>query len=126
METLSHFRTLDDLIKCINREKDMLSKAFSDRKTHSFTTDLAMELVEYRRERIQYLIDHGVIHESGNFLELEDVYLRFFEDVLDVNEEINIASVKECIDALKENIISAFYQNTLKESCSSLMIASAV
>lgn len=113
METLSHFRTLDDLIKCINREKDMLSKAFSDRKTHSFTTDLAMELVEYRRERIQYLIDHGVIHESGNFLELEDVYLRFFEDVLDVNEEINIASVKECIDALKENIV--YYQKETTE-----------
>jgi hypothetical protein len=113
MEALSHFKTLDDLVKCINREKDMLSKAFSDRKTHSFTSELAMELVEYKRERIQYLIDHGVIHESGNFLELEDVYLRFFEDVLDVNEEINIASVKECIEALKENII--YYQKETTE-----------
>ena len=37
-------------------------------------------------------------------MELEDVYLKFFEEVLDVNEEINIASVKECIDTLKENI----------------------
>ena len=86
----------------------MLRAAFGDRKTHSFTTELAMELVEYKRDRIQYLINYGVIHESGNFLELEEVYLRFFEDVLDVNEEINIASVKECIDSLKENIV--YYQ----------------
>lgn len=113
MEPLSHFRTLDDLVKCINREKDMLSKAFSDRKTHCFTTELAMELVEYKRERIQYLIDHGVIHENGNFLELEEVYLRFFEDVLDINDEINIASVRECIDALKENIV--YYQQEKAE-----------
>ena len=86
----------------------MLRTAFGDRKTHSFTTEFAMELVEYKRDRIQYLINYGVIHESGNFLELEEVYLRFFEDVLDVNEEINIASVKECIDSLKENIV--YYQ----------------
>lgn len=77
---------------------------FGDRKTHVYTMDLAMEVVEHRRERIQKLIDYGVIHESGNFLELEDIYLKFFEEVLDVNEEINITSVKECIDSLKENI----------------------
>ena len=105
MENQSHFRNIDELVRCINKEKDMLRTAFGDRKTHSFTTELAMELVEYKRDRIQYLINYGVIHESGNFLELEEVYLRFFEDVLDVNEEINIASVKECIDSLKENIV---------------------
>lgn len=108
MENQSHFRNIDELVRCINKEKDMLRTAFGDRKTHSFTTELAMELVEYKRDRIQYLINYGVIHESGNFLELEEVYLRFFEDVLDVNEEINIASVKECIDSLKENIV--YYQ----------------
>jgi len=104
MESLSHFRSLDDLVKCINREKELLRAVFGDRKTHVFSTDMAMELVEYRRERIQFLIDNGVIHETGNYIELEDIYLRFFEDVLDVNEEINVASVKECIETLQENI----------------------
>ena len=61
-------------------------------------------MVDYRRERIQYLIDHGVIHENGDFLEMEDVYVRFFEDVLDMNEEISVASVREYIDLLRENI----------------------
>ena len=114
MESLSHFRSLDDLVKCINREKDLLRAVFGDRKTHVFSTDMAMELVEYRRERIQYLIDNGVIHETGNFIELEDVYLKFFEDVLDVNEEINIASVKDCIESLQENI--TYYLKETNES----------
>lgn len=35
---------------------------------------------------------------------LEDTYLRFFEEVLEVNEEINVLSVKQHIDALNENI----------------------
>ncbi|MBO5405598.1 MAG: hypothetical protein J6A13_06360 [Paludibacteraceae bacterium] len=104
METLPQFRTLEDLVTCLNKERKLLSDVFSKRKTHVYSMDLAMELVEHRRERIQYLIDNGVIHESGNFLELEDIYMQFFEEVLDVNEEINIASVKECIDFLKENI----------------------
>ncbi len=102
--TFSQFRTLEDLVNCLSKERKLLRDVFGDRKTRVYTMDLAMELVEHRRERIQYLIDYGVIHESGNFLELEDIYLKFFEEVLDVNEEINIASVKECIDALKENI----------------------
>ena len=104
MTSLSQFRTLEDLVNCLSKERKLLRDVFGDRKTHVYTMDLAMELVEHRRERIQYLIDYGVIHESGNFLELEDIYLKFFEEVLDVNEEINIASVKECIDALNENI----------------------
>lgn len=104
MDSFSQFRTLEDLVNCLSKERKLLRDVFGDRKTHVYSLDLAMELVEHRRERIQYLIDYGVIHESGNFLELEDVYLKFFEEVLDVNEEINIASVKECIDTLKENI----------------------
>ena len=104
MDSFSQFRTLEDLVNCLSKERKLLRDVFGDRKTHVYTMDLAMELVEHRRERIQYLIDYGVIHESGNFLELEDIYLKFFEEVLDVNEEINIYSVKECIDALNENI----------------------
>lgn len=114
MTTNSQFRSLEDLVKCLNREKDLLRDIFGDRKTHIYTMDLAMELVEHRRERIQFLIEYGVIHESGNFLELEDVYLKFFEEVLDVNEEINIASVKECIDTLKENITYYLKENNEK------------
>jgi len=114
MTQLSQFRTLEDLVNRLNKERDLLRDIFGDRKTHIYTMDLAMELVEHKRDRIQFLIDYGVIHESGNFLEFEDVYLKFFEEVLDVNEEINIASVKECIDTLKENITYYLKENNEK------------
>ena len=88
MNPFSQFRTLEELVNCLSKERKLLRDIFGDRKTHVYSMDLAMELVEHRRERIQYLINYGVIHESGNFLELEDIYLKFFEEVLDVNEEI--------------------------------------
>lgn len=104
METLSHFRSIEELIKILDREKMLFQDMFERRKSATYRYDFALALVKHERDRIAYLIEHDVIHESGDFLELEDVYVRFFEEVLDVNEEINIASVKEQIDALKENI----------------------
>ena len=57
----------------------------------SFRYDYALEMTEYKEERIRYLIDYGVIRDTGDFLEMEDIYLKFFEDVLEVNEEINVS-----------------------------------
>lgn len=104
METLSHFRTIEELVKVLDREKTLFRDMFERRKSLAYRTDIAMEVVDYRRERIQYLIDHGVIHENGDFLEMEDVYVQFFEEVLEMNEEISVSSVKEYLDSLKENI----------------------
>lgn len=104
MEAISHFCTIEELVKMLDREKVLFRDMFEKRKSLAYRTDFAMEIVDYKKERIQYLIDHGVIHENGDFLEMEDVYVQFFEDVLDMNEEISVSSVSEYIGSLKENI----------------------
>ena len=104
MDTLSQFRSIEELVKMLGRENVLLREMFERRKSMAFRASLAFEIVEYKRERVRFLIDHGVIHANGDFLELEDVYVKFFEEVLDMNEEISVASVKEYIDSLKENI----------------------
>ena len=104
MDTISHFRTIEELVKVLDREKVLFRDMFEKRKSLAYRTDFAMEIVDYKKERIQFLIDHGVIHENGDFLEMEDVYVQFFEDVLDMNEEISVSSVSEYIGSLKENI----------------------
>ena len=104
MDALSNFRTIEELVKMLDRERLLFRDMFEKRKLLAYRTDFAMEIVDYKKERIQYLIDHGVIHENGDFLEMEDVYVQFFEDVLDMNEEISVSSVREYIGSLKENI----------------------
>lgn len=104
MDAISHFRTIEELVKMLDREKLLFRDMFEKRKSLSYRMDFAMEIVDYKKERIQYLIDHGVIHENGDFLEMEDVYVQFFEDVLDMNEEISVSSVREYIGSLQENI----------------------
>ena len=103
---MNAFRDIDALLKAIAREKDLLKFLFTSRKAPSLRTEQALEnFLSQDSRRLEYLLEHGVIRESeGGFLVLEDTYLRFFEEVLDVNEEINVLSVKQHIDALNENI----------------------
>lgn len=98
------FRSIEELVKSLDRERVLLREMFAKRKSLSLRYDYALEMTEYKEERIRYLIDYGVIRDTGDFLEMEDIYLKFFEDVLEVNEEINVSFVQDYLTRLNENI----------------------
>jgi len=102
---MNAFSDIDSLLRVISREKDILRFLFVSRKAPSLRPEQALEnFLEEDSRRLEYLLDHGVVREAEGVLVLEDTYLRFFEEVLEVNEEINVLSVKQHIDALSENI----------------------
>lgn len=104
---MNAFRNIDALLRVIAREKELIKFLFTGRKAPSLRPEQAMEhFLEGDERRLNLLLDHGVIRktEEGGDLVLEETYLRFFEEVLEVNEEINVQSVKQHIDALNENI----------------------
>lgn len=111
MDILTHFRTIEELTKTLSREQKLLSEMFEKRKLMKFPLGLALDLVENNEKRLKRLLDYGVLVETGNTLEIESDYLNFFEEVLDVNEEISVLSVQECINTLKEHI-GYFLQET--------------
>lgn len=104
MEILSHFRTIEELTQTLSREQGLLSEMFEKRKLMKFPLGVALELVGGNEMRLRRLIDYGVLVETGNTVEIESDYLNFFEEVLNVNEEISVLSVQECINTLKEYI----------------------
>ena len=110
---MSTFHSIDELLKMMSREQQLLKQMFGKRKQQSFRREYALELTEYKQQRIQSLIDHGVIRESGSFLEMEDIYLHFFEQVLEVNEEINTSFVREHISYLKDTL--SYYRQETNE-----------
>ena len=102
---MNAFSDIDSLLRAISREKDILRFLFVSRKAPSLRPEQALEnFLEQDSRRLEYLLEHGVIRLADGVLVLEDTYLRFFEEVLEVNEEINVLSVKQHIDALNENI----------------------
>ena len=111
MEILSHFRTIEEIARTLSREQVLLSEMFEKRKLMKFPLGLALELVGGNETRLRRLVDYGVLVETGNTIEIESDYLNFFEEVLNVNEEISVLSVQECINTLKE-YIGYFLQET--------------
>ena len=111
MDVLTHFRSIEELTKTLSREQKLLSEMFEKRKLMKFPLGLAIDLVGGNEVRLRKLIEYGVLVESGNTVEIESDYLNFFEEVLNVNEEISVLSVQECINTLKEHI-GYFLQET--------------
>ncbi|MBO5853597.1 MAG: hypothetical protein J6Q61_02555 [Bacteroidales bacterium] len=111
MDVLTHFRNIEELTKTLSREQALLSEMFEKRKLMKFPLGLAIDLVGGNESRLRKLVDYGVLVETANTIEIESDYLNFFEDVLNVNEEISVLSVQECINTLKE-YIGYFLQET--------------
>ncbi len=104
MDSLSHFRTIEEMVRVLDKEHRLLGEMFTKRKVLNFSEELALELVGQDEARIRRLLDYGVIVENGNMLEIGSDYRNFFEEVLNVNEQISILSVQECINTLREYI----------------------
>ena len=103
MET---FRDLRELIRWLGRGQTLLADMFSKRKTVAIRYDDAVETLDGNEPTLQFLIRHGVIVQNADSLELDDAYQKFFENVLDINEDINVASVEQYVKTLRLNIDS--------------------
>ncbi|QAA83265.1 hypothetical protein EI546_13670 [Aequorivita sp. H23M31] len=108
---MQSFNDIKELLAALRREDKLLYEMFGKRKSLEFKLSYARELVDYDEARIEYLIEKSVLRQNGGLLEIDDLYLRFFEQVLEVNEEINLASIDENIKSIQENIVYFLNEN---------------
>ena len=111
---MNNFNDIKELVNALNREEKLISEMFSKRKSIDYKLTDALELVDYDENRIDFLIQRSVVRENAGILELDDLFLEFFEQVLDVNEEINLSYIDENIKNIKENI--DYYLNESNEN----------
>ena len=107
---MNHFTSVKDLIGLLTRGKSLISEMFEKRKLLSYKREYAQELLAQEEGVLQLLIQKEVIRENGAYLELDDQYLQFFEQVLAVNEEISIGSVDENIRQVREEYMVYYLQ----------------
>ena len=101
---MNTFNDIKELISALKREEKLISEMFSKRKSIDYKYSDAVALVDYDENRIDYLIQRSVLRENGGLLELDDQFLEFFEQILDVNEEVNLSYIDENIKNIRENI----------------------
>ena len=102
---MNTFSNIKELFTALNREASLLSEMFKKRKSvKNFQYDYALDLVDNNDNRIKFLLDREVIRQNGNNLEIDDLFLQFFEQALNANEEINTSYINENIEKVKQNI----------------------
>lgn len=101
---MSTFQSLDELLSVLGKSKNLISSLFTKRTTLSLTYRDALTTLDDNKDLLTKLIDNGVIRERNDFLELDNIYQEFFQNVLDINEDINIHGVEDYITLLNEYI----------------------
>ena len=101
---MNNFSNIKELLFALYREEKLLTEMFKKRKTTDYKYEYALDLVENNDNKLQYLIDRSVIRQNGNNIEIDDLYLQFFEQVLEANEEINTSYINENLEKVNQNI----------------------
>lgn len=71
-------------------------------------------MVDDRPEKLEFLKERGLLQQNRDFLELDEHFQDFFEQVLEVNIEVNTAYIRESVESLKNNI--QYYLNEKSSS----------
>lgn len=108
------FDNIKELLSTLKREEKLISEMFEKRKKYNFKSSDALALVDEKEGRITFLLDRGVIRENDGLLELGDQFLDFFEQIFDINEEINVSYVNDNVKSIKEHI--TYYLNEDNEN----------
>lgn len=110
---MQSFLNLKDLIRALANSEALLTALFERRNT-SIRWDDALTLVDERAEKLELLKDRGLLQQHGDLLELDERFQDFFEQVLEINIEVNTAYIRESIESLQNNI--QYYLNEKSSS----------
>ncbi len=111
---MSKFANLKELFSMLRREEKILTDFFQKRKLAGLKYDYVVDILEDDDERLRFLVNKEVVRENSGSYELDGLFLNFFEQVLDTNEEINVAYINENIETIKQNI--SYYANDKSET----------
>ena len=83
---------------------------FEMRKSLSYKYEYALDVLENNEDVIQLLLSKNIIRQNGTYLELDDQFLKFFEEILEVNEEINTSCINDNIKQVKDEYMLYYLQ----------------
>ncbi|MBN9349342.1 MAG: hypothetical protein J0H55_01545 [Chitinophagaceae bacterium] len=87
-----------------------MAEMFEQRKSLHYRFELALDLMDGNEDVIKLLLSKNIIRQNGNLLELDDQFLKFFEEILEVNEEINTSYINESIRQVKDEYMAYYLQ----------------
>ncbi len=83
---------------------EALISALFERRNVRMRWEDALLLVDDRDGKLDMLKERGLLQQNGDFIELDERFQEFFEQVLEVNVEVNTAYIRESMEVLQSNI----------------------
>ena len=109
---MNQFNSIRELLNTLSRGHKLLAEMFEKRKSILYKYEHALDLMEGNEDVIKLLLNKNIIRQSRNLLEIDDQFLKFFEEILEVNEEINISYINENIRQVKDEYMLYYLQAT--------------
>ncbi len=109
---MNHFNSIRELLNTLSRGHKLLAEMFEQRKSLHYRYELALELMDGNEDVIRLLLSKNIIRQNGNLIELDDQFLKFFEEILEVNEEINTSYINENIRQVKDEYMLYYLEAT--------------
>ncbi len=107
--------TVKDFIKLLNRNNDLISLLFGQRKS-GVKREYIENTLYTDSKRFDLLLNNEIIQETGHdIIRLNESISRFFEDFLNIGEQIDTAYIAEEIKRLNEHIGFYFEVSSAKE-----------
>jgi hypothetical protein len=111
---MNTFSNIKELVSALHEAGNLLWEMFKKHQSSiNYKYEYALELLNNDERIIKRLLSRSVIRENGNNLEIDDLYLQFFEQVLSANKEINTSYINENIEKIRQNI--DYYLNETNE-----------
>lgn len=104
------FKNIKEMLKTLNGAQDLLSEMFEKRNSFSYKYEMAATLLN-DATKVDKLIEQEIIIKNGVHIEIDEKYLKFFELILEVNEQISTAFITDTIGKIKESIIYYLSEN---------------
>ncbi|MDF2381177.1 hypothetical protein JMG10_06860 [Nostoc ellipsosporum NOK] len=106
---MSYLLSLKELVNTLYWARDLLVEMFEKRKSFAYKYDDAAAIMG--EDKLEILISKQLLRRNGPYVEIDDQFQQFFEQVLEVNEEINTSYINENIQQVKQHIIYYLQEN---------------
>lgn len=96
------FQSIEDFIQELARNRKVLSALFEKRHLE-IDVDMIMHLLDEDEDRLERLVTHEIIGREKRTVYLDGRIREFFEDFLEVEEDVHVLFIQEYLNKIKEH-----------------------
>lgn len=94
------FQSIEELLLELNKYRSLLSGMFEKRYL-PFTEDDLLPLVDDDPDKIERLMNFGILEKEQQTFSLDTRLREFFEEFLEINEEVHVLYIQEYLEKIK-------------------------